>query len=365
MEGCWSISRENNDVGARISIYLLLYKKFLEEWYNSAKASATYARIQYMKLSGTCAVNKQVLLASLVFGLTLLCQAGDGRCENNEFTPEALRFAYSSKFINDVSIGDAQVAIELWTRELIRNTALKMKPKPLIYDHLQSIVKALNNKEVDIIALTPMDYLKIRDKVPLEPALLGSRRNAIDGDELVLLVRRDQGIRDINQLKGKRLMVYPGPIADSAYLWLNNILAQRNLPDHERFFGSGKEVNKPSRAVLPVFFRQADACLVIRGAFETMVELNPQIGKELMVLSNSDKLLYAVLCFHKYLNAEVKKSIMKRAFSLHTTPAGKQILTLFHIDSIVPFNPSVLDTSVALIDKRNHQDGGLLVKKQK
>src|SRR5271157_4849131 len=228
-------------------------------------------------------MKKQILLTSVVFGLILLCQAGYGRGENNEFTPETLRFGYSSKFLNDVSLGDAQVAMELWTREFIKSTELKMKPKPLIYDNLQSVVNALNNRELDLVALTTMDYLKIRDKVPVEAALVGSRRKAVDGDELVLLVRRDQGTMDIRQLKGKKLLVHSSPLIDIARLWLNSVMARRNLPDYERFFGSDKEVKKASQAVLPVFFKQADACLVTRSAFETMVELNPQIGRELMV----------------------------------------------------------------------------------
>ncbi len=309
-------------------------------------------------------MKKQVLLASLVFGLILLCQAGHGRAENNEFKPEAIRFGYSSKFLNDVSVGEAQVAIELWIGEITKNTAFKMKPKPLIYDHLQSIVKALNSREVDFVAISAIDYLKIRDKAPLEPAFVGSRRKTVD-DELVLLVRRDQGIRDISQLKGKRLIVHYSTLIDSARLWLNNVLARRNLPDPERFFGSDKEVNKASQAVLPLFFKQADACLVNKSAFETLVELNPQIGKELIVLSHSDKLVYGLLCFHRYLNADLKKQLTKTVLNLHTTPGGKQILTLFKIEGLTSFNPSMLDTSVALMDKRNHQDGRLLVNKQR
>ncbi len=287
--------------------------------------------------------------------------------ENSDYSPEVLRIGYSSKFfLSSVSVADAQVALSLWTRELTPSSTLKtMQPKPLIFDNLQSIVKALNNRTIDFVAVTAIDYLKIRDRAPLEPAFVGSRRNAVGGDELVLLVRRDQGIRDISQLKGKRLIVHSGPIIETAHLWLSSVMARRSLPDYERFFGSDKEVNKASQAVLPVFFKQSDACLVSKSAYETMVELNPQIGKELTVLLSSDKLLDGIFCFHKLLRADIKAKMTKIAVNIHSTASGKQILTLFQIDDITPFNPSMLDPTMALLDKRKHPEGRPLAGNQR
>ncbi|MCK7505548.1 MAG: phosphate/phosphite/phosphonate ABC transporter substrate-binding protein [Desulfobacterales bacterium] len=37
-------------------------------------------------------------------------------------------------------------------------------------------------------------------------------------------------------------------------------------------------------------FRQADACVVGRNSYETMVELNPQVGRELKVVASSHPL---------------------------------------------------------------------------
>jgi len=297
----------------------------------------------------------------------LLCQAGYGQAENNEFTPEILRIGYSTKFLNDVSVADAQVALELWTRELSKSAMpmLKMQPKPFIYDDLQSIVKALRNKEIDLIAITAMDYLKIKDKVPLEPALSASRQGSVDGDELVLVVRREQQITDIGQLKGKRLTVHAGYMLDTASFWLSTVLESKDFAEKEGFFGSVREVKKVSQAVLPVFFKQADACLVSKTSFQMMVELNPQIGQELTVLLTSDKFMYGMLCFHRHLSADVKTQVIKSALNMHTTTMGKQILTLFQIDRVTPFKMSLLDTTIALLDKQNCPKERLLVKRQR
>jgi ABC-type phosphate/phosphonate transport system substrate-binding protein len=309
------------------------------------------------------------IIVLVVLSLIILLSCGNSECreQNCEFTPEVIRVGYSTKFFNDVGIADAQIAMELWTRELSKGTmpALRMQPKPFIYDYPETLVRALKNRELELVATTATDYLKIKDKVPLEPALSANRQGSGDGDEMVLLVRRDNQITDLGQLKGKRLAVHAGYMLDSAHLWLSTVLSGKNLPEQERFFGSVLEVKKTSQAVLPVFFRQADACLVSKNSFQTMVELNPQIGKELTVLLSSNKLMYGMLCFHRYLNADIKTQVINSALNMHTTVTGKQILTLFQIDRVTPFKMSLLDTTLSLLDKQNSAKGKLLVKKQR
>jgi hypothetical protein len=50
-----------------------------------------------------------------------------------------------------------------------------------------------------------------------------------------------------------------------------------------------------------------------------------------------------VLCFRKGLEAEPKKFVKEACTTLHTTPAGKQVLMLFQRDKVVPFKTSYLD----------------------
>jgi len=40
-----------------------------------------------------------------------------------------------------------------------------------------------------------------------------------------------------------------------------------------------------ANTVLPVFFRLTDACVVRRRSINTMKEVNPQVGKQLKVIS--------------------------------------------------------------------------------
>ena len=294
-----------------------------------------------------------ILLISLIFGSLVL---QDKQCfgESGEYAPEILKIGYSVKFLSNVGLADAQAALELWVKELSRTSKLKMQPKPVIYEDLQAMANAIKNRKIDFIAITSVDYLKIKDKVPLEAAFVGSSKKAGVGDEVVLLVRRDQRITDIRQLEGKRLVVHTDTLLDSARLWLHAAIASEKWSHRKSFFHSEKEVKKVSQAVLSIFFRQADAALVSRGGFDAMVELNPQIGKELTVLRKSDKLLDGIFCFQKNLRSDLKTEMSSVALNMPTTQTGRQILTLFRISSIQPFVPQMLYSTVALVNAHSN-----------
>jgi hypothetical protein len=74
---------------------------------------------------------------------------------------------------------------------------------------------------------------------------------------------------------------------NNALLWLDTQLLRQQLPPSHSFFRSVKLVENASQAVLPVFFRQADACLLPRWSYDTMVELNPQVKEQTTILVHS------------------------------------------------------------------------------
>ena len=47
-----------------------------------------------------------------------------------------------------------------------------------------------------------------------------------------------------------------------------------------------------------LFFRTVDACLVTESGFQTIVEMNPQVGRRLRVLASSPRIVPFVTCFH-------------------------------------------------------------------
>jgi phosphonate transport system substrate-binding protein len=98
--------------------------------------------------------------------------------------------------------------------------------------------------------------------------------------------------------------------------------------------------------VLPVFFGNRDACLVDEPGFEVMKELNPQVGRGVQVFKASELLADALICLRgsTWSSEQFKGDLIKILGELHAEPVGQQILTLFKVSQLLPFEEKQLDT---------------------
>jgi ABC-type phosphate/phosphonate transport system substrate-binding protein len=304
-------------------------------------------------------IMKSLILKGLSTILVLILMASPGFSENgDQIKPVAkqgyLNVGFPKYILFDVDIKDAQVAMELWANELSKMNKLPLKTRSIIINDLPSLVTALKNKQIDVIGLPSLDYLKIKDEIPLIPAL-GTVLGGKHGEEYVLITRSDTAPQGLKELKNNKLVFQRDRFVGKVPLmWLDTLLIKQGLPDSEHFFTDIKTVNKVSQAVLPVFFKQMDACLVTRRGFDTMVELNPQLGKQLRILNASPTFVLGVVVFRKDFNEEYRKRIIRTAVDFNKIPSGKQMLTLFKVDDFFPFHNSDLNTLLGLLEEYKH-----------
>jgi ABC-type phosphate/phosphonate transport system substrate-binding protein len=265
---------------------------------------------------------------------------------------DLIRIGYSSSFFLGVDKSDVQVALDLWTRELVKLTPLKAEPVALIFDNLTKMAEALHRQEVDFVAMPFLDYLKIRQGLNLEPVLMGTKNGRV-GEEYALIVHRSAPWTEVKQLRGKKLLVQEVSGASAtSLLWLDTVLLHQGLPVSTTFFHPLSLVNKPSQAILPIFFKQADVCLVPLWAYDTMVELNPQVGAETKIITRSPTLPRGALFMQKGISAQ-KQTVIESALKVGSTAKSKQLLTLFNSENLVRYQPKYLESIVALYKDYN------------
>ncbi|MBP1719567.1 MAG: ABC-type phosphate/phosphonate transport system periplasmic component-like protein, partial [Deltaproteobacteria bacterium] len=126
-------------------------------------------------------------------------------------------------------------------------------------------------------------------------------------------------------------------------LWFETLLVREGLPDSRNLLGVIKEVNKTSQGVMGLFFRQADAALTTRSVFETMTQLNPQIGEALAVSTKSKSFLGFISCMRKNLDPNLKNLIKEKAVKFHENQNLKQMFILLQTERIIPFRPEFLE----------------------
>jgi ABC-type phosphate/phosphonate transport system substrate-binding protein len=273
-----------------------------------------------------------VCLLSMTVFLLPICQARAG----TESRPDLI-FAYSNKIFTDVDVKDAKAALKIYADELAKQMGATTENRS--YDSLEEMVRSVQKGSLDLVALSSLDYLRIRNKVEGELAL-SHMKGGKCGFKYLLLTKQNPGYTKLGDLKGKRLTIPKGD--DTAELYLSTILLRDRLGDAKAFFSSVDEKLKPSQVVLSVFFSQTEACIVTDNTLKTMVEMNPQLGRDLKIMASSQELTTSITFFRRSLSDEMKQKTLSAGRTLKDNPRGRQVLLLFKIDDLAPLKESDL-----------------------
>ncbi len=266
--------------------------------------------------------------------------------------PESLLTAYSSKLFFNIDENDAKVATRIWTESVLKRRGSQGYSETVIFYDLPSLERMIKDKKVELVAMLSEEFLEIRNRVPLVPIAVSSWAKGFY-KEFALLVRTNSGTLTLSELKNKRLIIEKGRNGTLPAIWLETLLMKDGNGGAEDFFSNVKYAGKASQAVLPVFFGQADACVVSRSGLEAIIELNPQVGRELLEIAVSPGFVRGVLCVRKDYCDRYEEFIQESLMTLHREPQGRQILTLFSMSKLIPIEDRYLDSTEALL--REHQ----------
>jgi ABC-type phosphate/phosphonate transport system substrate-binding protein len=260
--------------------------------------------------------------------------------------------AYSLKSLVDVDPKDAMAAFKIYVEELAKK--IGYTGNSVTYDNIENVMKEVESGRVDMISMSSIQYLKIKNRSLIELAY-GNVRGGKTTLKYLLLVHSKQGFTKITHLQGKKLILLKGD--EMGTLYLNTVLLKQRLGGVREFFSSVDEKVKTSQAVLSIFFGQADACVVNDLAYQTMIEMNPQLGRDLKVLHTSPELLDNLAVYRKNLDNTIKQKTHEIASGLKTHPRGKQILMLFKIEDLVPIKETDLSATKELLGEYDRLKG--------
>jgi len=266
------------------------------------------------------------------------------------------RLGFAAEYHQDVNLKDARLAMELWSKKLEKRMGLGFKLKPLYYDDLPSLFKSVRKREVDFVKVGAVDYLSSPDRMLLEPILMGQKNGSVL-EEIILVVHQESGYKNLKDLRRKKLIIERGDKTSIPGLWIDTLLLKERLLPSRKFFSALIFEDSPSRPALPVYFRQADACVMSAGALETMREMNPQIGRKLITLNRSAGYVMTLFAAHRDCDPGLKERLIKAATTVSKDVEGRQFLTLFRIDGVMLFEPGALVSTEKLILEHQRLSG--------
>jgi phosphonate transport system substrate-binding protein len=281
-----------------------------------------------------------------VFSISGFVAAQDSVARQDAAAP--IRIVLSSHSFAGLNHNDALAAILTWAKVILEQRGIVTKVEARISAGPDELFEMLGSGWADAASMSTEEFLELKAKP--EFIYLAKKKNSFT-ERYVILVHRNSGIADVASLRGHNLLLHNSPRMSMARAWLEKLLARSSprLPETESV--GMTRIDNASRTLLPVFFRQADACLVTAGFFETASELNPQLQKELRVLASSPEVVPTVFFFRPGYSSPAKEELEAALLALHETPAGRQVLTIFQCDEMVREPITCLESSRQLRDE--------------
>jgi phosphonate transport system substrate-binding protein len=257
------------------------------------------------------------------------------------------RVATSAALLTGVNENDARAAMRSWADVLSTMVGIHVDYEQYAFASPSRLLELMRKGEVDAVGCTTPDYIPFAAFVDPNLVLVGINAT---GHEYLLLVNGKSGIHTVAELRGRPLAVYRHPATCLAMDWVEVLLSSLNLGPGERFFAGVTPNPKLSRTVLPVFFGQSDVCLVTRSGFETMYELNPQLGPGLRAVASSERYITSLMGFHRDCDPAKKFKFQSALENLTKSATGKQLLAMFQSSGFSARDTSVIRSAVDLVE---------------
>jgi ABC-type phosphate/phosphonate transport system substrate-binding protein len=260
-----------------------------------------------------------------------------------------LHVGFGPTSFTGVNETDAKAAFKVFTQTVGRRRGYELEVVAHTFADEESLAAAVTNRSLHLAIMTGWSYLERGLERYIEPCFLPAD-SGHGPREYLLLARTDSAIREVNDLRGKRVLLLVNTNCEMSRHWYRTLLLEHRMDPASELAGGASAEEKPAGALLPVFFGKADACVVSRPIFDNMCELNPQVAKRLRILAVSEPLTDSItfLSYGPWDSPRQRPDMMESLRDLHTTPEGQQILTLFRINRMAPFEPAFLDGIRAL-----------------
>jgi hypothetical protein len=259
-----------------------------------------------------------------------------------------LRVAISADTLAGANVNDARAAYRVWISEVTRQFPSKVAQMvPEIFLPSDDMIRGVRQGAIECFGVTALEFAKVADLV--DPDYLLLQDYLSEGMEYILLVHKNGAFKKLADLRGAQIVTHFHRDMVLAPAWLGTMLASSNLPQPEKFFASQKATDNLNQVVLPVFFHRADGACLARRNWETAVELNPQLGRDLYPIAVSPRVVPIAIAFRRGCSIDGRKLLIDSILKVATIAAGQQIITLYQSHGFIVRPTSVMNSTMELV----------------
>lgn len=198
----------------------------------------------------------------------------------------------------------------------------------LILPRYGNIVDNFNSSGLDGAFFGSFTYTLAHAKVGVEVV---ARPVALDNSSTyhgLIFVRKDSGIRNARDMKGKRF-AFVDKATTAGYLLPLEYFHKNGITDYKGYLKEAYFAGTHEDAISDVLDRKADIGAAKNTVFERMAKADPRVMKELIVLERSPDVPENALALRKDIDASVRDRLKDALLTMHLDPDGKKVLKRF------------------------------------
>lgn len=163
------------------------------------------------------------------------------------------------------------------------------------------------------------------EKLGVEPIVRPVNLDGSSTSQAYIFVRKDSGINHVRDMRGKR-MVFVDRATATGYLYFLALLKENGVSDIERFFREYYFTGSHDAAIHAVMDNRADVGIAKGKIFNKLMEKDPLIRNELLVLYRSPDFPDTTLCLRKDLPESTKNKIRDILLNMDRDKEGIEVL---------------------------------------
>ncbi len=197
-----------------------------------------------------------------------------------------------------------------------------------------AVVEALKNETADVGFMGPLQYVIAHQEAGAYP-ILGEIYNGSATYVSRIFVRKDSGIRELEDLRGKTI-AFVDPLSSSGYMYpLDTFRAAGLVPDREaadRYFRKIYFAGGDEQAIRAVYNRFVDAAGVGQYSYSL---LRPEERDEVVAIADSRPIPSHAVVVRKGLDRALVEGVRSALLALNEGPRRDLLAHLYSVDGYI------------------------------
>jgi phosphonate transport system substrate-binding protein len=144
----------------------------------------------------------------------------------------------------------------------------------------------------------------------------------------LIFVRKDSGVRNAKDMKGKRF-AFVDKATTAGYLLPLAYFRENGVPDYRRYLKEGYYAGTHEAAINDVLNRKADVGAAKNTVFNRIAKEDPRVSRELVVLARSPDVPENGLALRKDVDPGIHRLLKETLLNMERDPEGKKALERF------------------------------------